>query len=191
MESIIELDQMLFYWMNNDWANPIMDAVMPYWRDKKFWIPFYLLCIALLYYKFKAKGLLLALCTALTVGVGDTLSSKVIKPSIERLRPCRDANMKEVRVLVHCGSGYSFTSSHATNHFAFAVFLISMIGGLFRRIKGPLLFWAASIAIGQVYVGVHYPIDILCGSLLGTSVALIMAKILKRYLILIPKKEMA
>lgn len=191
METLLEIDQTIFYWINNDCANPVMDAVMPYWRDKKTWIPFYLLCVAFLSYKYRWKGFILALCTALTVGIGDTMSSKAIKPSVERLRPCRDVQMTEVRTLVHCGSGYSFTSSHATNHFAFAVFLISMLGGIMPKIKWPLLLWASSIALGQVYVGVHYPFDILCGAILGASIALIAAYITKRYLNFSPSKTRA
>ena len=77
---------------------------------------------------------------------------------------------KEVNLLVPCGGGYSFTSSHATNHFAIATFLILTLGLIFKWIKLPLLFWAASIAFGQVYVGVHYPLDIFFGAILGMSV---------------------
>jgi membrane-associated phospholipid phosphatase len=95
----------------------------------------------------------------------------VIKPTIQRVRPCNQVDMQKTVVLrVHCGGGYSFTSSHATNHFALAVFLIFAIGRHFRRIAIPLLLWAASIAYGQVYVGVHFPLDILGGALLGTMI---------------------
>ncbi|MBK8556199.1 MAG: phosphatase PAP2 family protein [Lewinellaceae bacterium] len=71
---------------------------------------------------------------------------------------------------VSCGGGYSFTSSHAANHFAVAVFLAAVFGGLSRWLRPGLLLWAAVISFAQVYVGVHYPGDVLAGALLGAII---------------------
>ena len=182
MEAILELDQTIFFLINNDGHNAFLDAIMPYWRDKYTWIPFYLALAAFVIYKFKTKGLYLILALALTVGIADTISSKVIKKSVQRLRPCNDTQInQQVKLLVRCGGGYSFTSSHATNHFAVALFLIGSLGRIFRRIKWPLLFWAATIALGQVYVGVHYPFDILVGGTIGSLIGIGMARLFQSF----------
>lgn len=182
MEAILELDQTIFFLINNDGHNAFFDAIMPYWRDKYTWIPFYLALAAFVIYKFKTKGLYLILALALTVGVADTISSKVIKKSVQRLRPCNDTQInQQVKLLVRCGGGYSFTSSHATNHFAVALFLIGTLGRIFRRIKWPLVFWAATIALGQVYVGVHYPLDILVGGTIGSLIGIGMARLYQSF----------
>jgi undecaprenyl-diphosphatase len=95
------------------------------------------------------------------------------------LRPCNEPEIKsEVTIIVDCGTGYSFPSSHATNHFGIAVFLIMMFYHRWKIILPLGIFWAASISFAQIYVGVHYPIDILTGSLLGSSIGLGMGKIL-------------
>jgi len=182
MEAILELDQTIFFLINNDGHNAFLDAIMPYWRNKYTWIPFYLALAAFVIYKFKTKGLYLILGLALTVGVADTLSSKVIKKSVQRLRPCNDTQInQQVKLLVRCGGGYSFTSSHATNHFAVALFLIGTLGRIFRRMKWPLLFWAATIALGQVYVGVHYPFDILVGGTIGSLIGIGVARLYQSF----------
>lgn len=182
MEAILEFDQTIFFLINNDGHNSFLDAIMPYWRDKYTWIPFYLALAIFVIYKFKAKGLYLILALALTVGIADTISSKIIKKSVQRLRPCNDTQInQQVKLLVRCGGGYSFTSSHATNHFAVALFLIGTLGRIFRRIKWPLLFWAATIAIGQVYVGVHYPLDILVGGTIGSLIGIGISRIYQSF----------
>lgn len=182
MEAILELDQTIFFLINNDGHNAFLDAIMPYWRNKYTWIPFYLALAAFVIYKFKTKGLYLVLALALTVGIADTISSKVIKKSVQRLRPCNDTQInQQVKLLVRCGGGYSFTSSHATNHFAVALFLIGTLGRIFRRMKWPLLFWAATIALGQVYVGVHYPFDILVGGTIGSLIGIGVARLYQSF----------
>lgn len=108
-----------------------------------------------------------------TFGLGDFTSASIIKPEVMRVRPCNDVPFKEqVTTRVRCGSGYSMPSSHATNHFAIGVFILM----LFRRQWKPIVWlsivWAASISFAQIYVGVHYPGDILVGAMLGTAIGL-------------------
>ena len=108
--------------------------------------------------------------------ISDTLSSQIIKKNVQRIRPCNDpliSNMVELKV--KCGGGYSYTSSHATNHFALAFFLIYTLGVQFRWIKWVLIFWASSIAYGQVYVGVHYPFDVISGAIIGGIIGILVA----------------
>lgn len=183
MEAIIQLDQQVFEWINHDLHNYWMDLIMPYWRDKLTWAPLYLLAVVYLLWAFRLKGLVFILAVALTIGVSDQTSSELIKKNVKRVRPCNDlAFNDEVLLLVPCGGGYSFTSSHATNHFALAMFIALTFGARFRRIRLPLFLWAASIAFGQVYVGVHYPLDILAGAVVGMLIGYLMYQLYKKYI---------
>ncbi|MFK7807710.1 MAG: phosphatase PAP2 family protein [Saprospiraceae bacterium] len=180
MDTILQWDQALFQAMNQELQNSFFDLLLPIWRNKYTWIPAYILLIWFLLKQLGRKGGFIILAAVLTIAIADTLSSKVLKKSIQRLRPCKTELIKaEVHLLVPCGSGYSFPSSHATNHFALAVFLISLLGTQFSKIKVPLLLWASLIAIAQVYVGVHFPFDVLVGALLGSLVGLATARIFK------------
>ncbi len=178
MTSLLALDEQLFHIINWNWQNPFLDAIVPVWRDKKTWIPLYLIIAGFVWYKFRIKGLYLVLALALTVGIADNVSSQLLKKTVKRIRPCNDGTLPfEVHVPIPCGSGYSFTSSHATNHFAIATFLSMTLGFYYKKIKLPLYLWAATIALGQVYVGAHYPLDIICGALLGSLIAFLLAKL--------------
>ncbi|MDQ3072456.1 MAG: phosphatase PAP2 family protein, partial [Bacteroidota bacterium] len=105
--------------------------------------------------------------------ISDQVSSSLIKPNIGRLRPCADILAGEgINLLVKCGSGKSFPSTHAANHFTIAVFLITCLG---KNIKwfGPfLLFWATLVSFAQVYVGLHFPLDVIAGCILGVTIGI-------------------
>ncbi len=171
MESLVHLDQQLFFAIHLGWACDVLDVIAPLLRNKLFWIPLYVFILSYVWYNQRAYFTGFILAVALLITVSDTLSSRVIKPTFERLRPCNAPGIKEsVRPLVDCGSGYSFTSSHATNHFALALFMMGTFSRRHRKLKWLWLIWAAAISLSQVYVGVHFPVDILCGSLLGAGI---------------------
>lgn len=177
MTTLLELDQEIFFFINHDLQNIFMDWLMPYWRSKYTWIPLYLALAVFMVYRFRRKGLIWLLFLVATVAVADTTSSQLIKKNVERVRPCNDEQIKaEVHLLVRCGGGYSFTSSHATNHFAVASFIFFTLGLVYRKWRWIWWLWAASIALGQVYVGVHYPLDITVGGLIGTLIGFLLAK---------------
>lgn len=182
MEQLVQLDYSLFEWIHHGWQTAWLDAIMPYWREKTTWIPLYLLLVAGLIYQYKLPGLYYLLALGLAVGIADFSSSQLIKKSVKRPRPCRETALSQPTrdVGVHCGGGYSFTSSHATNHFAVAIFLFLGWGRRWKKWRWLLLIWAATIAFGQVYVGVHYPLDVLCGSLLGSLIGWGVYKIYER-----------
>lgn len=168
LQTILELDAVVFTWINTGCSNPVFDTLAPWFRDRFFWAPLYLFIITFAWLNFGKKGWVIVLGIILLVGITDQFSSNLIKKNVKRLRPCNDPAMYDrIQLRVHCGSGYSFTSSHATNHFAVALFLIGVLGHIRRWIKPAALLWASSIALSQVYVGVHYPGDILCGALIG------------------------
>lgn len=177
MDAILQLDESLFHIINSWGQNVFFDWLMPLWRNKLTWIPLYIFLAGILLYHLKVKGLYLLLALGLTIGIADTVSSKFIKKTVKRERPCRNENLQDVRILVHCGGGYSFTSSHATNHFAVAAFLIFLTAGVFGKWRYLLWIWAALVAYAQVYVGVHYPLDVICGGVLGVLIAYFTASI--------------
>lgn len=171
------LDQQIFYFINTDCANSALDWLAPMWREKSFWLPFYVFLVSFFALNFGEKGWLTVAALILTVAFANLLSSELIKKTVQRLRPCNDRafRMEVILRLPSCGSGYSFPSSHATNHFAAAMFLSLVFGKIVarktaRRVRFGLFFWAGSVAILQVYVGVHYPFDIFCGGILGAAV---------------------
>jgi len=176
MIDLLQLDQSLFQLINSEWTSNWLDTLMPLLRNKLFWIPVYTFIISFSLINFGKKGLYLLLFGILTIAISDTLSSRVIKKSIKRVRPCNDILIKDsVELRVHCGGGYSFTSSHAANHFALAMFIIFTLGKNNRWIQASLILWASSIAYAQVYVGVHYPLDVLVGSFLGIFIGTFVA----------------
>ena len=179
----MHLDQEFFFFINHNLHFDTLNKWMPYWRSMYFWIPLYFFFISYLLYNFGQKALIFLLALALTVGVADFTSSTIIKNSVKRHRPCNDEKIAtQVKLLVPCGSGYSFPSSHATNHFAAAVFIIFTFVEKRRWLKWSLLAWATSIAFGQVYVGVHYPLDVICGGILGSGIGWLGAFLFEKYL---------
>ncbi|MGA1583720.1 MAG: phosphatase PAP2 family protein, partial [Saprospiraceae bacterium] len=132
MEQIFQFDQSAFFAINHGWQNDFFDWLMPWWREKTTWIPLYVLLLALVWFRKSRRFFLcFVIGIGLTVGISDTVSSKVIKPSVERLRPCRTPDVQDrVTVRVNCGPGYSFPSSHATNHFAIGVFVMLALWSL-------------------------------------------------------------
>ncbi len=165
---MLQFDENLFYLVNSGCQNQFFDWLMPLLRNKYIWLPLYVFIASFLLINFKQKGLYLCLAFVLAAGIADGTSSHLIKKNVQRLRPCKVLEpRKDMHLLVPCGSGFSFPSSHATNHFAIATYLFLIFGKFFRWIKIPLVLWASSIAFAQVYVGVHYPLDVIIGALLG------------------------
>ena len=94
-----------------------------------------------------------------------------MKPYFGRLRPCNDPVMKQVvHLLVPCGGGKSFPSSHAANHFSLAVFSSLSVGKFAKWLAPAWLLWAAVESYSQIYVGVHYPLDVLVGGTIGACI---------------------
>ena len=180
MTSLIDIDYQLFHLINSGCQNAVFDWLLPILRDKHTWLPIYLFLFVFWVLNFGKKGLYFALAFALTVGMADATSSHLLKKTVRRLRPCQVLEQPDdMHLLVRCGSGYSFPSSHAANHFAMAVFLGLAFGKRWRWVKWASLFWATSIAFSQVYVGVHFPVDVAAGALLGSGVGYVFFRLSK------------
>ena len=117
----------------------------------------------------KKQAFFWIIAAIVTLILTDQISSGLIKPLFARLRPCSDPSLvNQVRLLLpNCSGGYSFTSSHATNHFGFAAFVFLTLKPIIKKWGYLFFLWAATISFSQVYVGVHYPFDILSGAILG------------------------
>jgi membrane-associated phospholipid phosphatase len=174
--SIEQWDTWLFLKINTQWTNGFFDSVFPWWREANAWVPLYLFLVVFAFLNFKQKAWPWILFIAVTLTLTDQISANLLKHLFERIRPCRDeALMGQVRLIVNnCSGGYSFPSSHATNHFGFAVFLFLTLGPVIKKWKWVFIAWAGTICYGQVYVGVHYPVDVLCGAVLGCCLGYVM-----------------
>lgn len=147
----------------------ILDFFMQSISEKWTWLPLYLLAAIFIWQQGKTRNTLwFLICIVLAVGIADITTSSLLKPSVKRYRPCHEeAHLPfEVRTLTgHCGGKYGFASSHAANFMAMAV----MLSLFFRRKKASALFFACAIAVGysRIYLGVHYPTDVLAGFGIG------------------------
>lgn len=185
VHNIVRADQELFLWLNG-LHTPWLDTVM-YWITYKYtWIPLYILLIGLtIRAEGWKKGGFIIIAVVLAVAVADKVTSGFMKPYFLRLRPCHDPS---IQIVMHhvtdCGGLYGFASSHASTSFALAIAWF----GLLRRQVPQMIFlflWAAVYAYSRVYVGVHYPLDILVGALVGLLVGYSFVQLyyifLKRY----------
>jgi len=183
LDLLLQLDRVFFDFFNQTITNPIFDAILPIMRHKETWIPLYVACILWIIYRNRTKAWIPLLAIAVTMTLSDTISSKVIKKTVKRQRPCQ---VKEIHpqtiIRVHCGSGYSFTSSHATNHFTLAWLLPILLGFKQQWFKWLCFTWAGVISLSQIYVGVHYPVDIICGALLGSLLGYTVLRFYTKYL---------
>ncbi|UAY51472.1 phosphatase PAP2 family protein [Ferruginibacter albus] len=184
ISAITNFDKWLFVKINSAWQNTFFDSVMPFLRQPLFWLPLYLFLILFLLINFKQKGSWVVLFTVLLVAISDTISSHFLKSFTGRVRPCGDADPDlHVRLLAaYCGGNGSFPSSHATNHFGIAVFLFFILRPYIGKWSYLLFFWAAIICYAQVYVGVHYPMDVTGGALLGSIIGWLMSKLFHKYI---------
>lgn len=179
MQALLHWDTSLMHWINSGWSNAFFDWLMPALRNKYLWLPLYVFCFAWILFNFTRKQSLLAILFAiLSVFATDTISSKLIKTVVQRPRPCQSSALDVIQ-RVSCGSGYSFTSSHAANHFCVAAFAITVFGFFMGKWKYAWWGWAMVISISQIYVGLHYPLDILGGAVLGVVVGFSMGTICK------------
>ena len=169
IEYLEAIDDKLFAFLNGRHSE-FFDRVMWFVSGIPQWIPLYLLILGWIIYKFRRKSLLIILALALLITLSDQISVQ-IKMAVDRLRPCQDPDIRDWVHLVkdHCGGMFGFVSSHAANSFAFAVFTSLLLKNRYYVIF--ILLWASVVSYSRIYLGVHYPGDVLCGALLGVMLA--------------------
>lgn len=162
--SLPEIDTLVFFFVNRDLQNSFFDISMPFITNRAYliFLPFFLWFL-LKDRKNVSIALVLA-CASLLIA---DWSSNILKHYFERVRPCNE--FEGVRVLVGCGRSFSMPSNHAANAFAFATpFYI-----LFKnRLRYAFVIVALLVGFSRVYVGVHYPSDVIVGALLGVVFAI-------------------
>jgi len=159
------IDQSLFFFINQTLSNPVTDVFMPFVTNDMNLKLFYASCLFLMLWKGDSKLRLAVIFSLITVAICDQAVSTFLKPLLGRPRPCHEL---EVNLLVGCGGGLSMPSSHAANLFGQA-FFFRKVAPFSAKYLIPL---AIVVALSRVFVGVHYPADILVGSALGTLVGM-------------------
>ncbi len=170
MEKIIELDRQLFLFLNElhvAWLDQPMFLISTEW----FWFPLYGFLVYLMVKKTKKQSWLPILAILVTVLLSDQISGK-IKRSVQRYRPSHDILLENQVHTVngYRGGMYGFVSSHAANTFAVA-FFVSLFLELSFVYFQLLFFWAVLVSYSRLYLGVHFPMDLLCGGCLGLLIA--------------------
>jgi undecaprenyl-diphosphatase len=161
LEQVILLDTHLFYFLNVSVQNPILDFLMPILTNLDYWrIPILLLAIALLVFGGR-RGRIAVLLLILGITLSDQVCNSLLKPLVGRMRPCNV--LENVHLLVGCSKAFSFPSSHATNIFT-GMIIFSFV---YPKLKVGLITAAVLVAYSRVYVGVHYPFDVVAGTALG------------------------
>jgi undecaprenyl-diphosphatase len=176
MELFQSLDIYLFKFINITLANPVFDWLMPILTNQHNWNPIYIFLILFLIIKYRKKGALIVLLLIIAVGLTDFISSHIVKEVFMRLRPCW--TQKEIHLLVPCGAGKSFPSSHAANNFALA-YILSFY---FKSNKWIFYTLAVLVSYSRVAVGVHYPSDVIGGALIGLLISFSVIFLFNKYL---------
>lgn len=178
MEQLLQWDQQLFLFLNG-LGQEFWDPLWLLISGSKTWIPFYIFLLYLVFRKTELKifgiaFVFLILNTVLT----DTGSVWLFKEQFQRLRPCHVPDLLEKMRLVKesCGGKFGFISSHASNTFGLAILMGGILKPYFSKTAFLLVVWASIIAFSRVYLGVHYPLDIICGAAYGALCGFIMLK---------------
>jgi undecaprenyl-diphosphatase len=163
-----QVDTQLFLFLNS-LGTPFWDPIMIFFSGKLTWLPLYLAIVFYMYRRFGWRLVWPLLGAALVVTLADQSSVHLFKDVFERLRPCHESALQDLVRLPtgRCAGGqFGFVSSHATNTFGVAVFLAN----LFRRrwFTVAIILWAAGVSYSRIYLGVHYPGDVLGGAMLGS-----------------------
>jgi undecaprenyl-diphosphatase len=177
LDALVNVDKELFLFLNQGVRNWLFDAVLPFLTDtnrKPVGIVILAILWILLLTKGGRPGRIAALLLIPTIALGDQLNSSFLKFVLDRPRPCHE--LANVHLLVGCGSGYSFPSSHAVNNFASALVLSYFL----PRWTWAFFCYASVIAFSRIYVGVHYPSDVVAGAIIGLAVGLVVIAAFRR-----------
>ena len=169
IETLIGLDRDLFLFLNGLHTDSL-DQIMIWISDKFVWVPFYILLIVLMIRKHEWRSMIIIVpALILLITLSDQISVQVFKNGFERLRPCHNEDISNlIHLIGNCGGKYGFISSHATNTFALATFVIFIMQS--KPFLYGMLIWAAVVSYSRIYLGVHYPADVFVGATVGCTI---------------------
>ncbi len=179
IEKLLDFDTELFLYLNTLGSTP-WDNLWLIITDKLTFIPLYAILLFMLYKKYGLKSLVVfVIVVALMITFTDQITN-VFKRGFQRPRPCGEDNLiDQMRfIAVRCGK-YGFFSGHSSNSMAAAVFAGLMLKQYYKYLIFILLFWSAVVAYSRIYVGVHYPLDIVCGLTFGAISGFLFYKLAK------------
>ncbi|MCA1762611.1 MAG: phosphatase PAP2 family protein [Cryomorphaceae bacterium] len=180
-----DIDQKLFLFLNG-LHQPWLDQPMYVMTDKLTWIPIYLLLIFMIKRAYNWRVVLwILLGVAVVVTLCDRISVELFKNVFERYRPSRNHDLAEMVHIVngYRGGLYGFVSSHATNFFGVATLVFLVLNKKLTKPPYWIFIWAGLISYTRIYLGVHYPADIVCGGILGFAIGWGVYRILNHYIL--------
>lgn len=180
-EQLIALDEKLFIAIHASGAVSWLDSLMLASRNALTWVPLYVFVLYWIIRHQRNYALLFLLGTLVTFAITDFVSASVLKPLIGRERPCYNtAFAGYLRNIIGCGGRYSFPSSHASNHFGMAAFWFFSVRAMGAKRWYWVWAWALLIGYAQIYVGKHYPLDILGGAVFGAVTGYLVSLLFSR-----------
>lgn len=191
IDFLIELDKKAFLFLNS-LHNPFFDKIMWHISGKIEWVPLYLIILYYMIKTYRLKSIYFIVIIVLLITLTDQLSVILFKNTIKRLRPCHEPSIMNLVHVVnnHCGGMYGFISNHASNSFALAMYISSLFN---KKIFKVLIFiWAIIVAYSRIYLGVHYPGDVIGGAIFGMLLAYLLRFFTERIIrnkVLINKNE--
>ena len=166
MHEIIQEDRQAFLYLNILGSQPF-DQFWIMVSATWIWVPLYVIFLYLLYKEYRVRNLIFILIfIALGVTVSDQLAG-IFKTGIARLRPCHDPTLEGLVREVKCGGQFGFYSSHASNTFFIATLMSILLRKTHKYLPYLLFFWAAMVSYSRIYLGVHFPMDLIMGALMG------------------------
>jgi len=172
MNFLQQIDESLLRFINISLANPITDKAMPLITKEESWIIFYVLFWLSLVFTGGKRGAIAGILLLVLILITDQ-TSNFFKAYFQRIRPCNV--LTDLHMLVNCTQSFSMPSSHAVNNFAAATFL----SHFYPKYRYALFTGAFIVAISRIFVGVHYPFDMLVGAILGIIIAMLMLAVWK------------